>query len=123
MKRTILAFLASVVSTLSLPFTAFAQTGIDTNKITPYTKGISTLINEALVPALIAIAFFTFIIGVYKYFIYGADDEGARTTGKQFIMWGIVGFVVIFAFWGLVTLVGSTFGLSLGGKAITPPTL
>ena len=92
------------------------------NVITPYSEGIKNLINDILVPVLMAIAFIVFLWGVYKYFIYGADNETERATGKQFVLWGIIGFVVILSVWGLVAIVSGTLGLQLGGGSPTPPT-
>jgi len=96
--------------------------GINLNAIEPYSKGIINLINNVLVPVLMAIAFIVFLWGVFKYFIYGADSETERATGKQFVLWGVIGFVIILAVWGLVRILASVFSLSLGGSAPTPPT-
>ena len=104
-----------------VPFLASAQ--IDKTKIVAYTtgtNGIISVINGILVPVLIAIAFITFLWGVYKYFILGATEEKSRTDGKQFVLWGIIGFVVILSVWALVTIVKDTFNLT--GANPTPPT-
>ena len=106
---------------LFFPFLAFAQTGIDKTKITPYTNGIITVINTILVPVLFAIALITFLWGVYKYFILGAAEEKSRTDGKQFVLWGVIGFVVILSVWALVSIVMGAFGLT-AGTTPTPPT-
>src|SRR3989344_2209095 len=89
-------------------------TGININAITPYSTGIINVINNLLVPVLMAIALIVFFWGVYKYFIYGADNETERETGRQFVLWGVIGFVIILSLWGLVNLVMGTFGLSAG---------
>src|SRR3989344_1478976 len=89
-------------------------TGININAITPYSTGIINVINNLLVPVLMAIALIVFFWGVYKYFIYGADNDGERETGRQFALWGVIGFVIILSLWGLVNLVMGTFGLSVG---------
>lgn len=73
------------------------------------------------VPVLIAIAFITFLWGVYKYFILGAADEKARTDGRQFVLWGIIGLVIIFSVWTLVNIVSGTLGFPTGGLAPRPP--
>lgn len=97
--------------------------GINTTYLQGYANSIIGIVNGILVPVLLAIAFFTFILGVYKYFILGATDGTERTKGREFILWGVIGFVVIFSVWGLVGLVGSTLGLSPGGSAPKYPTL
>jgi len=96
--------------------------GINLNVVEPYSKGIINLINGILVPVLMAIAFITFLWGVFKYFIYGADNETERATGKQFVLWGVIGFVVILSVWGLVAILANVFNLQLGGTAPKPPT-
>ncbi|OGG78020.1 hypothetical protein A3A36_00940 [Candidatus Kaiserbacteria bacterium RIFCSPLOWO2_01_FULL_52_12b] len=96
--------------------------GININVIKPYSDSIINIINSILVPVLMAIAFIVFLWGVFKYFIWGADNETERATGRQFILWGIIGFVVILSVWGLVAIVGGAVGLQLGGSAPKPPT-
>ncbi len=114
--------LAIPLTILAAPFFALAQTGINTSYITPYSQGIIGVINNILVPVLMAIAFIVFLWGVYKYFILGAADEKSRADGRQFTLWGIIGFVVILSLWGLVNLLMGTFGLSPGVAAPPPPT-
>lgn len=108
-------------SSLILPVFTLAA-GIDKTQITPYTNGIIDVINTLLVPAIIAIAFITFLWGVYKYFILGAAEEKAREEGKKFVMWGLIGFVTILSVWALVKLGASILSLGTGGTAPTPPT-
>jgi hypothetical protein len=117
--------LTSILSlaALSAPLLALAD-GINTSYLTAYTtgpSGIITIINTILVPLLIAIAFIVFLYGVFKYFILGGADEGSRTEGRSFILWGIIGFVVILSIWGIVNVVINTLGLS-GGTNTAPPT-
>ena len=89
-----------------------------------YKDNILYIINSYFVPVLIAIAFITFLWGVYKYFILGAASDTERATGRQFVLWGIIGLVIILTVWGLVAIVGGTLGLQLGGAApFKPPTI
>lgn len=106
------------------PFIASAQKGIDLNTLTTYKTGIVDVVNKVFLPVLVAAAFITFLYGVYKYFIYGADDEAERATGRQFVLWGIIGFVIIFGVWALVNIVSGTLGFPTGGgPKLKPPTL
>lgn len=105
---------------LGAPLLAFAQTGINPTYLQGYSKSIVGVINSLLVPVLIAIAFIVFLYGVYKYFILGAGDEAERATGRQFTLWGIIGFVVILSVWALVYVVMTTFGLSIMAAPPTP---
>ena len=110
-----------LAASLGAPLLVFAQTGINYNAITPYSTGLINVINGILVPVLMAIAFITFLWGIYKYFIQGASNESEKGEGRQFAMWGIIGFVIILSVWGLVNLVISTIGLP-NNATPTPPT-
>ena len=101
-----------------VPFSAgAAQAGvIDKTYLEGYKNIIIDVINNYLVGVLIAVAFITFLWGVYKYFIV---PDGEREEGKQFIMYGIIGFVVIFSVWGLVNIVKDTIILD-GGNSTAP---
>jgi hypothetical protein len=115
----ITSFTALTASFL-VPLFAIAQTP-NVNAIKPYSDAIIIVINTIAVPVLMAIAFIVFLWGVYKYFILGADNDKERETGRQFVLWGIIGFVIILSVWGLVNIVKATFGLS-GGNNPNPPT-
>ncbi len=114
------------VFVLASPLFAFAQSGINTAAITPYSNGILNVINNILVPLIIGVAFIVFLWGVFKYFILGAANEDDRREGRQFVLWGLIGFVVIISVWGLVALVSNTLGFSTGSattNGLTPPTI
>ena len=116
------ATVSALIASSIFPIIASAQTGINTGVITPYSGGIIRVINGIFVPVLMAIAFIVFLWGAYKYFILGAENESAKGEGRTFVMWGIIGFVVILSVWGLVAIVTNTFGLTSGGSAPKPPT-
>ena len=88
-----------------------------------YADSITDGINFILLPTLISAAFIVFLWGVYKYFIQGADNEVERGKGKTFVLYGIIGFVILFSVWGLVNIVGNTLNLSPGGSAPAIPTI
>jgi hypothetical protein len=96
--------------------------GLNTSYIQGYSNSIIGIINNILVPLLVAIAFIIFIWGVFKAYILSAGDSTAVSEGHQLILWGIIGFVVIFSVWGIVNIFQSTLGLS-AGNVPTPPTL
>jgi len=79
------------------------------------------LINRTLIPLLISIAVVGFVYGVIQYFIVGASEEAKREQGKQFIIWGIIAFVVLTSLWALVRILGGTFGLRTGVLPGTQP--
>ncbi len=134
-KFSSLALFAVLIIALSVPLLVFAQSscapgytgvdcsikipggggssgssagGVNTTYLDFYYYLILTTVNSYFVPTLIAIAFIVFLYGVYKYFIQGAAEEKSRVEGRQWVLWGITGLVVILSVWGLVNLVKDT---------------
>lgn len=67
------------------------------------------IINPAIEFVFI-IAFVVFIWGVSEY-IRGADNEKKRADGRQHMLWGIVGFLIMFGVFGLMQILTNTFGI------------
>jgi len=116
-----LASLLALLASSATPLIVSAA-GIDSTYIRGYADSIKNIINAFLVPALIALAFATFLWGIYKYFILGADNETERGKGKTFALYGIIGLVVIFSVWGIVSIFTTTLGFS-SPNAPEPPTI
>lgn len=76
------------------------------------TTGIIGIINTIIVPTIFALAFLVFIYGVVKYFFLQGDEDTKREEGRQFILWGLLGMVVLFSVWGLVNMLLSTLGFA-----------
>lgn len=70
---------------------------------------LSELLN-AILPVLIALGVVFFVWGVITFVI--ANDEEAKTKGRNRMIYGILGLAVIIGMWGLVRLVTNTFGLN-----------
>ena len=68
------------------------------------------IINKSVIPLIIALAMVAFIWGVVQYVI-NSDEEAKKAKGKQFMIWGIIGLTVMVGVWGLVRIVGTTFGI------------
>lgn len=60
------------------------------------------LVDVAVMPLLYALAFLLFLIGMVRFFFMGGEE--ARQKGRAFMLWGIIGFVVLFSVWGIVRL-------------------
>ena len=95
--------------------------GINPQYIALYSNSIIGIINGILVPTLIALALIVFLWGVYNYFIYGADSDDKRKEGRTFVLYGVIGFVIIFSLWALVNILIGTLGLGVG-QSPKPPT-
>lgn len=74
--------------------------------------GVIGIINVVIVPVIFALTFLVFIWGLLKYFFLHGGNEEKRTEGRQFVLWGIIGMVVLFSVWGLVKLLLSTLGFA-----------
>lgn len=116
---------ALFIGLFSVTTTVFAQsegTGeIGGATIGAYLASIVDFINVFLVPFLFAIAFIVFIWGVFTYFIQGGANEEQREKGKQLVMWGLIGFVVMVSLWGLVNLITNTLNFGENGNAPSLP--
>ncbi len=105
-----------VLSGLGLAFAplAFAQ-----NQASNQCQGITGIeallckiggILNTLIPILIVLGVVYFIWGVITYMI--GNDEEAKKAGRNRVIFGIIGLVVIVGMWGLVNIVTTTFGLN-----------
>ena len=75
---------------------------------------------NSVVPVLIAFGVVMFVWGVISFVV--ANDEEAKTKGRDRIIFGIIGLAVIIGLWGLVNLLRNTFGLN-NTTNITLPTV
>jgi hypothetical protein len=50
-----------------------------------------------------------FVWGAVKY-ILGSDNEEARSTGSQHMLWGIIGMFIIIAVGGIIAIIKNTIG-------------
>lgn len=73
--------------------------------------GIIGVLNNIFIPVIFAFAFAAFIWGVVKFFFLDGGSEEGRAEGKQFVLWGILGMVVLFSVWGLINMLLSTLGI------------
>lgn len=76
---------------------------------------------DIFIPLLMTIAIAVFLYGIVLYISSGGDAEKEKTA-RGYIIYGIIGLFVLVAFWGLVTVLANTFGISSGVTPITPQT-
>ncbi len=82
------------------------------------------VINPAIEFAFI-IALVVFLYGVMEY-IRGAASEDKRKKGRQHMLWGVIGFVIMFGVFGIITFLTRTFGIkgatiNKDQQTFTPP--
>lgn len=91
-----------------VPTTIFAAT-LDTS------KGFSGFVNlvvgliQNIIYFVFALVIIVFLWGVVKYWIVGGGDADSVEEGRDFVLAGIIGLVVMFSLWGIVRVFKSTF--------------
>lgn len=90
-----------------LPLAALAQGSGD---IQGFLGGTLTNIITTIISFLLVVAALIFIFGVIKYIAAGGDAEKTKEA-RSFIIFALVGLVLIFVFWGLVRVVVNSLGL------------
>ena len=70
----------------------------------------SCIIVKSIIPLLFSLAVAGFIWGVIQYFLNPENEEN-RKKGKSYMLWGIISLFVIISMWGLVAVIGNTFGI------------
>lgn len=100
----------TIAGAWALPFVAFAQS-LQTVLVT-----VSNILG-ILVPIFITLAVLAFFWGLVKYLWGGAEDKDAA---KNIMIWGVIAIFVMVSVFGLVQLIGNTFGVNQGGGINLP---
>jgi peptidoglycan/LPS O-acetylase OafA/YrhL len=75
---------------------------------------------NSIIPVLIALGVVYFVWGVISFVV--ADEEEAKSKGRDRMIYGIIGLAVIIGMWGLVNLLRNTFLLN-NRQTIDLPTI
>jgi hypothetical protein len=84
-----------------------ATTGIRQSNFKCVVGFVSDAINQ-LVLVLLGIGLLVFIWGLVKY-VAAAGDEAQIKEAKQFIVFGLIAFFIMFSVWGLVNILVGFF--------------
>ena len=107
------AFSVLTLTALLLPVMASAQDGFTKGEVGGFgtlVANATELINDYLIPFMIALAVLGFIYGVFLFFIMGSSDEEKRAQGRSLMLYALIGFVAIVALWGIVNFLIDAFG-------------
>jgi uncharacterized membrane protein len=72
---------------------------------------INAQIINPIIEFAFLVAFVIFLYGVME-FVRGADNQDKRTAGKNHMLYGIIGFVIMFGVFGIISILTSTFGIN-----------
>ncbi|MFA4975683.1 MAG: hypothetical protein WC839_03815 [Candidatus Paceibacterota bacterium] len=71
---------------------------------------IGCIFSGSVIPLIFILTVVVFIWGVVQYVI-NDNEESKKAKGKMFMIYGIIGLTVMVGMWGLVNIVGNTFGV------------
>ncbi len=71
---------------------------------------LNDIIIFPLITLMMGVALLVFLYGCFE-FIMNAGNDGARTTGKRHILWGVVGMVVMVSAYAILSIAAGTFGI------------
>jgi heme/copper-type cytochrome/quinol oxidase subunit 2 len=89
--------------------TAYAS-NLGINVAVGFLEKLNDIILFPLIALMMAVAIVVFLYGCFEYVIY-ADNQSARDTGRQHIMWGIVGLLIMVSAYAILRIAVGTFGL------------
>jgi hypothetical protein len=76
------------------------------------TTGVFGVLSTIVIPFIGSLAFFIFVWGVLKYFFFNNHGDSKQLEeGRAFVLWGLLGLVVLFSVWGFLNIVLSTLGI------------
>jgi uncharacterized membrane protein YidH (DUF202 family) len=78
-----------------------------------YTQFLARIQAQILAPIITLLALGAFVVFVWGVvqFIASAEDEEKRMTGKQHMIWGIIGLVIMFGANAIIALIKQTVGV------------
>src|SRR3989338_4879625 len=79
----------------------------------PASNVISRFVDFIINPAILIIftfGFFLFTWGLVQ-FLWNLDEGGENAAGKQHMLWGIVGMLIMVSVYGIINIVDNTFDL------------
>lgn len=87
---------------------AYAASGVDSLIL-----NVNRLILNPLISLLFAVAIVYFLYGVFQ-FLTNAENEEAKTTGRNHMIWGIIGIVIMMGVFTILQIVMDTFNIGDG---------
>lgn len=118
---TRLRSIVAVVLSVLIPLVASAAVAAPTNLrefarlVVRIFQNITGILFTALAVGL--------IYGIVRYFI-SEDNERVRHEIKEYLLWCVIGIIVVMGLWGILSILGATFFGSgmIGIPEISPPT-
>lgn len=90
---------------LLLPSVTFAQS------VQGMITGLGDLVNNYLIPFVLALAFFIFVYNAFRFFILEGSNEDGRENAKNLAIYSVMAFTFFVLFWGLINFFSEEIGL------------
>lgn len=96
-----------------ISFTNIAHASIEAQyRAQCFVDKINDAILFPLITLMMALAFLIFLYGVFEY-VKKSDNETSRATGKQHLLYGVVGMFVMLSAMAILSIAAGTFGLGI----------
>ena len=76
-----------------------------------FIANVDSMIINPLIVFLFALALLFFLYGEVEFFLNQTNEE-KKTTGKQHMMWGIIGIAIMMGVWTILGIILNTLGIS-----------
>lgn len=73
---------------------------------------IQSAILFPLITLMVSVAVLMFLWGAFEY-VYNADSDQGRETGRRHMLYGIIGLLVMISAYAILTIATGTFGIDI----------
>lgn len=107
------------LSFVILPSIALAEPAINPALLTPLGGLVLRILGivDLLFPIVGGLALIWFFWGIIQYVLKGENAE-KREQSRDFMIYAVIAFFVMFSIWGLVHIIQNTFFLGLPGTSL-----
>ena len=90
---------------MDLLFTNIAYASVDS-----FVSNVNRLIINPIILLLFGLAVVYFLYGIFE-FISNGENEEKKTTGKNHMIWGIIGIVIMMGVFTILNIIMRTFNI------------
>ncbi len=77
-------------------------------------SGVYGVLGTYVIPTLIFLCVVVFLYNVIRYFIWQSGSEAGRDNSRRYLIWSMMGFILVVALWGIISLLLTTLGTPAG---------
>ncbi len=84
-------------------------------------SGLYGVLGTYVIPTIIFLCVVVFLYNVIRFFIWQGGSEDGREKARRYLVWSMIGFVLIVSLWGIISLLLTTLDTTRYGGAIVCP--